>query len=211
MTSIYTIKLSEIQDKEEYLFRCADRSRREKAELFRQKDDRLRCLAAGYLMKHYVPGFSEERLYYGEQGKPFLRGGMPFSISHGGNFIVLTVCRDAESIGVDVENIREIEWYRDILPCSMTENERMFVGDSANRAVFIWTRKESLFKCSGEVITDISDLPEVIQDRVFFCGHPVVLNSRESDNHIFSVAWRGADASVTHSIDITRVHITYTD
>ena len=134
---VRTIKISDIRDKEKFLLDSVGRQRREKALRFHYADDRLRCLAEGYLMKQYLPGFSEKLIAFGREGKPFLPGGVPFSISHGGNYAVLAWCEGAEGVGVDVEPIRDMEYYRPILPHFMT----------------IWTRKESLYKCVGEGIS----------------------------------------------------------
>lgn len=189
LTVIYKLRLSDIQGKEGYLFQYADSSHREKAAKFFMNDDRLRCLAAGYLIKQNVPFFSEELVEYTRQGKPYLPDkGIAFNVSHGGNFIVLAVSNETKGIGVDVEPIREIDFYRDILAYAMTEREQLFVGNDARNAVFIWTRKESLYKCIGEGIKDFSELPEVISDRVLFLGNPCQLHSREEENHFISIS-----------------------
>ena len=49
-----------------------------------RREDRLRCLSAGYLL-HRVLGIAESELQYGEYGKPFVPGSTEFSLSHGGN------------------------------------------------------------------------------------------------------------------------------
>lgn len=185
------MELSGLRGREKFLYNEADARRRHKASRYLRADDRLRCLAAGCLMKHCLPDYSEDRLYYGPDGKPFLRDGVSFSISHGGNYVMLAWCDAAEGIGVDVEPIREFEYYRQIIPRTMTAREQKFVGEDAGAAVRIWTRKESLYKCVGEGITDFRELPEVLEDRVVFLGRSCDLLSREKENHFFSVALRG--------------------
>lgn len=71
MIEVRTMKLSAFRDKEEFLYSEASRQRRERASRFIHRDDRLRCLAAGYLMKHCLPGYSEALLHTGVDGKPF--------------------------------------------------------------------------------------------------------------------------------------------
>ena len=192
MIEIYTARLSEIRNKEKYLLETAGRQRKEKALRFLQADDRLRCLAAGYLLKQHLPGYSEEMLRTGKEGKPFLPGGPAFSISHGGDFVVLAVDGSSEGIGVDVEPIREMEYYKTILPYAMTDTEKRTVGEDAKCAVRIWTRKESLYKCVGEGVSDFLELPEVLEDQVFFFGKLCRLHSWEREGHMFSVASRGS-------------------
>ena len=201
MIEVRTMKLSALRDREELLYNEAARQRRERASRFVHQDDRLRCLAAGYLMKHCLPGYSEAMLYMGVDVKPFLKKGVPFSMTHGGDYIALAWCEDAESIGIDVEPIREMDYYRVILSCFMTAGEIKAVGDSARNAVRIWTRKESLYKSVGEGISDFRELPEVLADRVQFFGVPFRLTSWEAEGHSFSAALRGYDKPMELRID----------
>ena len=128
MISIYTMKLSGIRGKEAALLLSASPRRREKAQRFLREDDRLRCLAAGYLMQHCLSGYAEDRLRTGRDGKLFLTGGPAFSLSHGGEYVILGVTDEAPSIGVDVEPIREMAWYQPILPRFLTVEEQNAVG-----------------------------------------------------------------------------------
>ena len=155
----------------------------------------------------FKPGFSEELLRFGAQGKPFLAGGVPFSVSHGGDLIVLAVCEDADGVGVDTEPVREMGYYRDILPVAFSGREQRYIGSDAGKAVRIWTRKECLYKCVGEGIDDISGLPEVIGDEVLFLGHLCRLVSIETDGHIISAACYGADTALPREIKISDVRI----
>ncbi len=205
MIGVFIVKLSEIYDMEELLIQCADSTRREKAARFLHKEDRLRCLAAGYLMKHFVPGFSDDLLRFGTQGKPFLENGVPFSISHGGDHVVLAVCEECRGIGVDAEPVREMEYYKDMLPFMMNEAERGFVGGDAHRAVRIWTRKESLYKSVGEGISDVRELPDVREDRVVFAGDVFLLRSMEEDGHSLSIAVHGVGTMPEHTIRYVRI------
>ena len=67
-------------------------------------------------------------------------------------------------------------------------------GGDAAQAVRIWTRKESLYKCSGEGVSDFLQLPPVLHDRVLFQGKPARLTSWEACGHSFSAALWGSDA-----------------
>ena len=200
MTEVRVIRISELQESEDLLFGSVSERRRQKASRFLQKDDRLRSLAAGYLMEHCIPGWSEASFYTGRDGKPFLLNGVPFSVSHGGDYAAVAWCDGAEGIGIDVEPIREIEYYRDILPYAMTEDEQKQAEGNAAMAVRIWTRKESLYKCVGEGFSDFSELPPVLGDRVMFLGLPCRFNSWQEEGHSFSVAVYGPDEPVRPSI-----------
>lgn len=170
---------------------------------FRRPDDRLRCLAAGFLLQKYLPGYEEGLLVYGKDGKPFLQGGAAFSLSHGGDFVTLAWCEGARGIGMDVEPIGEMDCYRDMLPFYMTPAEQRATGSSARKAVTIWTRKECLYKCIGEGIGDILELPEVLADCVAFAGSNCQLKSWESEGHLFSLAAAG----VLPELHLSTVHL----
>ena len=146
---------------------------------------------AGCLMKHCLPGYTEAQLWTGSAGKPFLRNGVPFSLSHGGNYVVLAWCEESEGIGVDVEPIQDMEYYRPILPLAMKPEEIKAVGEEARMAVRIWTRKESLYKCIGEGISGFQELPALLEDQVLFSGALCRLRSWEDQLHSFSLALRG--------------------
>ncbi|MBQ1335889.1 MAG: 4'-phosphopantetheinyl transferase superfamily protein [Selenomonadaceae bacterium] len=185
---VRSMRLSEIRGKERFLMESVGARRKEKAQRFRHLDDRLRCLAAGYMMQQYLPGFSEERLVFGKDGKPFLEGGAAFSISHGGDYVVLAWDEAAEGVGVDVEPVMEMECYQEILPFYATEDEQKAIGKDARKAVWVWTSKECLYKCVGEGISDVLELPEVLEELVLFQGKSFFLESLEREGHLFSFA-----------------------
>ena len=196
MTEVRVLKLPEIRESGEFLYAAVSVRRREKASRFIRRDDRLRSLAAGYLMEYCLPDWSEQRFYTGREGKPFLRNGVPFSLTHGGDFVALAWQDEAAGIGIDVEPIREMDYYRDILPYAMTEEEQNAVGGLAAAAVRIWTRKESLYKCIGEGFSGVRELPPVLEERLMFRGMPVRFRSWEEEGHSFSVAVRGPDVPI---------------
>ena len=200
MTEVRVMKLPEIRESEDFLQAAVSARRREKASRFIPRDDRLRSLAAGYLMEHCLPGWEESRFYTGREGKPFLRDGVPFSLTHGGDYVALAWQDGAAGIGIDVEPIREMDYYQEILPYAMTENEQKAVGDHAAAAVRIWTRKESLYKCVGEGMSGFTELPQVLEDRVLFRGMPCRFSSWEEEGHAFSVAVRGPDEPIRLAI-----------
>ena len=100
-----------------------------------------------------------------------------------------------------MEPIREMAYYRAILPCFMTSGEIKAVGESARNTVRVWTRKERLYKCVGEGVTDFRELPEVLEDRVLFGNAMCCLNSWEKDGHMFSVALRNTKRSMEFNVE----------
>ncbi|MBO6134721.1 MAG: 4'-phosphopantetheinyl transferase superfamily protein [Lachnospiraceae bacterium] len=112
---------------------------------------------------------SEDDIYYGKLGKPYVKGKKFFNISHSGDYIVYVESDD--EIGIDIERIERRNL--SIIDHAFTEEERSFikgysvkedvVRDINNnslaimlnkenieeRFTYLWTIKEALFKASG--------------------------------------------------------------
>ena len=189
MIHVHVLKLSELRGRDKELMDDADAIRREKALRFRKEDDRLRCLGVGLLMKEHLPGWSVDLLRTGKDGKPFIEGGPAFSISHGGDYVVLAWDDEAESLGVDVEPIQNMDYYRPIISAFATVEEEKAIASDPEKAAWVWTRKESLYKCIGEGFSDMLELPSVLEDRVELAGAIYCLCSRKKDSHMFSLAF----------------------
>lgn len=116
---------------------------------FRQRSDRLRCLGAGYLL-HQVLGIPEAVLCTNAYGKPYVpdRPG-DFSLSHGGDLIVLAVADRA--VGVDVEPLGRRHGDIAKRVFKPEEIEWMNAGDDPDRRFFeLWTLKEAVMKAEGK-------------------------------------------------------------
>ena len=149
-------------------------ARRERAGAYLRGPDKIRCLAAGLLLRR-VCGITDDRqLTYGENGKPYIKGGgVYFNISHGGNYVVLAAA-DRE-VGVDVEQVApysqaiaarvftqaEREWMRQKGEgCEGREgrggrdegagcNEGAVHYECDEAFYRLWTAKESVMKAAG--------------------------------------------------------------
>ena len=88
MNTLYLLDIRELSPYRERALPLLSGERRDRVLSAHSEVNALRSLGAGLLLRHYVgPGpFS-----YGEYGKPFLPGGPPFSLSHGGDLVVLAV------------------------------------------------------------------------------------------------------------------------
>ena len=195
MTKYYDLNITELRNKKEYLYAFVSEDRRQKARRFIHEDDELRCLGAGYLMKKYLPDYEESNLFTGKDGKPYLRDGVSFSISHGGDHIVLAYDEQAESVGADVEPVKEFSYYKSIISFYATDKERQLIGTDPHKAVWTFTRKESLYKCFGEGFSDFRELPDTSENLIKLHSERVLLTSFEKDNHVFSLALRVSDTS----------------
>lgn len=124
-------------------------SRRERTQRFLRTADKARSLAAGLLVRR-LAGQNEPCI--GAHGKPYLRNGPCFNLSHSGRFVVLAAA-DGD-VGADIERIRP--WTAAIAERCFTESERAWLGaapDQMTAFYILWTAKESIMKASGAGFT----------------------------------------------------------
>ena len=98
-------------------------------------------LSVRHLLKHL--GYTDNDLFYTEDGKPHLKDGKRISISHSFNFSALIVSNQV--IGIDIEKNRE-KIKR--IASKFIGNETDFLNDDKliEQLTVIWGAKESLFK-----------------------------------------------------------------
>ncbi len=102
---------------------------------------------------------TEVKVMRSDTGKPYILGdNLYVSLSHSKNLCVCAVCD--RSVGVDIEYIKETypervaDKYLDEGECKMLKD----VGTNGRAALFymLWTRKESILKCTGEGLSGLS-------------------------------------------------------
>jgi phosphopantetheinyl transferase len=102
-----------------------------------------------------------------ENGKPYISGdGLYISLSHSKSLCVCAVC--GVPVGIDVEYIKETYPER-VMNKYFSPDERDFVlsaeeSGQAARFYVVWTRKESVLKCSGEGVSALSAVNEDCYD-----------------------------------------------
>lgn len=123
-------------------------ARREKTRGFKKEEDRLRSLYAGLLLQKIYGIADESRILYNQYGKPFTENGPEFSLSHGGDYVILGI--DERPVGVDVEPIREFD--PAVAQETLQPDELNWVLDKDRdaRLYAMWTRKESIMKAAGK-------------------------------------------------------------
>lgn len=128
--------------------------RQEKIARYRFERDKLLSLAAGLLIRRAV---GDSRILVKEHGKPYVPGGVYFSVSHSGEMAAIAV--DHVEVGLDIERFPE-ESRLKIADRFYHPGERAYVSGSPDvRRAFceIWTRKEAYLKMTGEGIsTDLT-------------------------------------------------------
>ena len=101
---------------------------------------------------------------YNEYGKPYMEGGLEFSLSHCKYGIAVAV--DDKPIGIDIESIREFR--PELVERTMNAFEQSAISNQQSeveRAVEftrLWTQKEAYLKYLGTGITD--DLRHVLDN-----------------------------------------------
>ena len=122
------------------------RSRREQIDRFLKDEDKKRCLTAGLLLRMAF-GQKAEILETNSYGKPYLRKGPFFNISHSGEYVVLGVSEN--EIGADIEQIKPFD-IRVAKRCFTDAELEWLSAQRADEAFYrLWTAKESVMKASG--------------------------------------------------------------
>ena len=153
----------------EKLYSLASSERKERAEKYRIKEDKVRCIVSDVLLRYALcehvnnsklseHGRLLENLKLGknEYGKPFVEGmnGFEFNISHSGKWVVVGYGKTP--VGVDIEKIRRDEEVKKIASRYFTKGENEYILEKeelfSERFAEIWTGKESYLKYLGEGI-----------------------------------------------------------
>ena len=122
-------------------------ARRERMTRFLRREDQARCLAAGLLLRRGLGKENAQKVTLTPFGKPYLREGPSFNLSHSGNKVVLLVGeRDA---GVDVEQIAP--YHPAVARKVFTAREQDWLKNQRETSAFyrLWTGKESVMKALG--------------------------------------------------------------
>jgi 4'-phosphopantetheinyl transferase len=146
MQTIYFTDIRRLAPLERNLVPLLDPGRLEKARSYRLAEDRLRCLAGGFLIEGIARG---REIVYNKNGKPLLPGGPWFSLSHSGNFACL-VLSPTSPVGIDIEIQRE-EDFEALGKTAFHPAELDFFSKRPGVELFfdIWTAKESYAKMLG--------------------------------------------------------------
>ena len=145
--NVYILHTQAVKENFGKILEYVDESRKVKALKFVQEKDKLLSLGAGYLMKKYLPN---EEILETKFGKPYLKNGPKFNVSHSGEFVVLAIHEQRE-VGVDIERINENKI--DVIKFVLSDKEKG-VRDT-NTLFQMWSNKESLIKCLSTGIKDI--------------------------------------------------------
>ncbi len=168
-----------------YLSSFVDREKLLKIESMRfSSDSKLRLythyIVGAYLEQKRMCKRGEIKYSYGKNGKPYVKGSnIKFNVSHSKNS--LAVLFSSNDVGVDIESRRNVDL--DIAKRYFTHSEQEYIFSEKNnvqRFLYIWTRKESYLKYTGDGIfkkmCDIDVLSKQVGDitQTFVLGDSVV-------------------------------------
>jgi 4'-phosphopantetheinyl transferase len=145
---LYTVNIHAIAHKKARLMTALDAPRAAAAS--RQREDALRALASGLLLRYAARDLP---VAYAATGKPFTEGGPHFNITHAGDYAALAVC-ETTPVGIDIENTADTRGgvFAALADRFFHPDEQLFFHAQPSPARFyeIWTRKEAYVKMTGE-------------------------------------------------------------
>ena len=150
--------------------------RREQALRYKHTFGRFCCLKSWLMLQELIGQMPEWQ--YNEHGKPFIEGGLHFSISHCKEGIAVAV--DDEPVGIDIEAIRHAD--EDLIKRTMNEQERQNMDDRAFTR--LWTQKEAIVKAQGTGITSFEQLQSVGAQNAEYR-----IQTIENEKYIYSIAY----------------------
>lgn len=165
--------------------------RRSKAEKLYNKNDAILSATAGLMMKKVLGITKDDMLGYGEHGKPYLKNGPFFSISHSRRYSVLAVSEN--EVGIDIEMHETIN--EQIAKRCFTEEEQEFAKKSTENFQRIWTSKEAVLKYLGTGFSyspkNFSVLPLSEEHEIF--GEKIKLFCSDINGAVLTLAFCGEE------------------
>ena len=152
MIRVICVDISHLEPNYPLLYATATPERRQRADRYRRKEDALRSLAAGALLRYALGGL-DYTVEKGPSGKPYIKENNRFhyNLSHSGNWVVIAFGDSV--VGIDVERICMDEGKESIARRCFTPEEQTYIFSDkaleAQRFFQVWTGKESYLKYLG--------------------------------------------------------------
>jgi 4'-phosphopantetheinyl transferase len=169
-------------------------TRLEQAMRYRMQDDRLRCIAGGVLLRHFV---GNTEIFKNEFGKPIAENGVCFNLSHSGDWVLLAV--HSADVGCDIEKLRYTRYER-MGKIVFTERELAQIHlafDKMNAFYQIWTKKEALLKCMGKGFHRAAKSVDVCGGTFAEDGHVYTMGTKLFADYAVSVCVRDGAVDMT--------------
>ena len=147
---------------------------------YKSEPDRLARIAGKLLLleAHEQIGVRNKlvlnQLQYTSENRPFIEGGLHFSIAHAYPYVVCAV-GSVCPVGIDIEVPAGLD-VAEFAPDYLTENELRLMQSSPDPVLFfhrLWVRKEAILKCAGVSVGH--EMPEVLEGSVRYRGNTLHL------------------------------------
>lgn len=167
----------------------------QKAEKFRQYDDKRRFIIGKFFSKVLLSKQDELEAFevnfsFTENNKPFYKD-YHFNVSHSGNFVVIVL--SPLPVGVDIELIKANFDFESLVPECFNKTEIEKIINATDFYTF-WTRKEALLKATGEGLIDNLNSIDCSEEFVERFGSIYRLTSlKAADNYLLSLAIKNSD------------------
>jgi 4'-phosphopantetheinyl transferase len=178
------------------------RQERLDATRFRISADRQRYVVARTALRLLLARYTGEEpdalvITGGAGKKPALAGGaLEFNVSHSGAWVALAFSAGAP-VGVDIEEVRPLPEYRDLVRHFFTPAERARVTalpptEGIAELFRLWTRKEALLKGLGKGLSQALDAHDVVQDTPDSAPGWTIVDLPPPEGYFAAVAMEGS-------------------
>lgn len=198
---IYTVKNINspefTQELYEKAYNAMAQERKEKADRYRNPEDKRLCVFADMLVRELLkehfsienPVFSKD-----ENGKPVLQNKEAhFSISHSKSFVACAV--DSKPVGIDIEELRPIpaQLIKRVCTCEEKEfinsNGEALSPSEVKKFLQVWTAKEAYLKYTGKGLGGGLQSVSTVENREIKreLSSGVFLKSIQDEEYILSI------------------------
>ncbi len=191
---IYVVKILDISEEElDKLCLLIDSEKSYRVKKFINKKDKIRTLIGEILIRTIIIenlkiDNKHIRLSKNPYGKPYLKEypNFNFNISHSGDYVLCAI--DDKPIGVDVEEIKHLE-FEEIAKNFFTTREFEYIVNEdskfqLDRFYELWTLKESYIKCCGQGLS----IPlESFSIKINKYKNIKVINNNKNREHTFKL------------------------
>ena len=138
------------------------------------------------LLKKYIL-INNEKIKYNKYKKPYVKNGLYFNFSHSYEYLVLIISKENE-VGIDIEKIRDVKYYKNIINKFFTEDEKEYINNDVNKFIKIWTRKESFYKCIGTGFYKYDKNISVLKNKIKYNKNTYYITTKKFNNYYISQA-----------------------
>lgn len=143
---IFLINLQELKPNFNDFLELIGKARKERIQNELSDASKLCHLGSGLLYRYAFGNNYEEKLKFSEHGKPYMKNGPSFNVSHSHDYAVLYIGK--QECGIDIE--KAVPNRALVTPKIFNDEEILWINQQKHENFFYaWTRKESISKTIG--------------------------------------------------------------